>query len=79
MVTSRRRSRLSTVSQVALVSHFVAGTPARTAALLVGVNRHSATLFYHKLREVIAARLGTQAPERFAGEVEVDDTNPRDG
>jgi hypothetical protein len=31
------------------------------------VNRHSATLFYHKLREVIAARLGALAPERFAG------------
>ena len=74
MVTSRRRSRLSAVSQGALVSHFVAGTPARTAALLVGVNRHSATLFYHKLREVIAARLGAQAPERFAGEVEVDES-----
>jgi transposase len=38
------------------------------------VNRHSATLFYHKLREVIAARLGALAPERFAGEVEVDES-----
>jgi len=54
--------------------HFVAGTPARSAALLVGVNRHTATLYYHKLRETIAARLAAQAPELLAGEVEVDES-----
>ena len=73
MVTSRRRSRLPTVIQQALIVQFVAGVPARTAALLVGVNRHTATLFYHKLREVIATRLADEAPFA-AGEVEVDES-----
>ena len=40
--------------QSKLLEMFVGGVPARTAAELVGVNRHSATLFYHKLREIIA-------------------------
>lgn len=35
----------------------MAGTPARTAAELIGVHRHSATLFFHRLREVIAVQL----------------------
>lgn len=74
MVMSRRRSRLPVVIREALVSHFVAGTPARTAAQLVGVNRHSATLFYLKLRELIATHLASQAPELLAGEVEVDES-----
>jgi transposase len=53
--------------------HFVAGATARTAAELTGVNRHTATLFYHKLREVIAAKLDAEAP--FAsGAVEVDES-----
>ena len=73
MVTGRRRSRLDRGCQRALVEHFVAGTPARTAAELVGVNRHSATLFYHKLREVIAGRLAHEAPD-LNGEVEADES-----
>jgi len=47
--------------------------PARTAAELVGVNRRTAILFYHKLREVIYARLAQEAPD-FSGEVEVDES-----
>jgi len=35
------------------------------------VNRHTSTLFYHKLREVIAQRLEHEAPE-LCGEVEVE-------
>ncbi len=39
----------------------------------MGVNRHSATLFYHKLRELIAAKLAAETP--FAvGEIEVDES-----
>lgn len=74
MVVRRRRSRLSANIQRALVSHFVAGSPARAAAAVVGVNRHTATLFFHKLRELIAARLNAQAPHLLAGEVEVDES-----
>lgn len=73
MVTRRRRSRLDMVTQRALIVQFVAGVPARTAAELVGVNRHSATLYYHKLREVITAKLEAEAPFSV-GEIEVDES-----
>jgi transposase len=73
MVTVRRRSRLALDVQQALMVYFVAGVPARTAAELAGVNRHTATLYYHKLRELIAAKLDAEAPfER--GEIEVDES-----
>ena len=73
MVTVRRRSRLPAQIQRQLLEHFVAGTPARTAAELVGVNRHTATLFFHKLRETIAERLVAETPFSV-GEVEVDES-----
>ncbi len=73
MVTRRRRSRLDMLTQRALIVQFVAGVPARTAAELVGVNRHSATLYYHKLREVITAKLEAEAPFSV-GEIEVDES-----
>ena len=73
MVTPRRRSRLDLSTQRVLVEHFVAGTPARTAAELAGVNRHTATLFYHKLRETIADRLAAEAPA-LEGDIEVDES-----
>ena len=43
------------------------------AAETTGVNRHTATLFYHKLRELIAAKLEAEAPFSV-GEVEVDES-----
>ena len=73
MVTGRRRSRLPTQIQHDLLVQFVAGVPARTAAELVGVNRQTATLFFHKLREVIAAQLALEAPW-FFGKVEADES-----
>jgi transposase len=51
----------------------VAGVPARTAAELTGVNRHTATLYFHKLREVIAGKLDQEAPF-LHGEIEVDES-----
>ena len=69
MVTARRRSRLPSGVQHALIGQFVGGVSARTAAEVTGVNRHTATLFYHKLRELIAA----EAPFSV-GEVEVDES-----
>lgn len=74
MVTSRRRSRLADSIQAELLRLFVAGTPARAAAGVVGVNRHTATLFFHKLRELIAARLAAETPELLSGEIEVDES-----
>lgn len=55
------------------MEHFVAGTPARTAAELVGVNRNTARLFYHRVRELIARHLAHDSP--FEGKLEVDEAN----
>jgi transposase len=66
-----RRSRLSSEQTQRLLEHFVAGTPARTAAELVEVNRNTATHFYHRLRKVIAARLAYAVESGERGEVEV--------
>jgi transposase len=74
MVTRRRRSRLPDSIQRSLLMHFVAGTPARGAAPLAGVNRHTATLYFHKLRETIFEALSAQAPELLDGEVELDES-----
>lgn len=68
-----KHSKLSHNQTNRLLEHFVAGTPARTACLLVGVNKITATQFYHRLRVVIADRLVEEAAE-LAGEVEVDES-----
>ena len=67
-----KRSRLSSSKTTKLLEHFIAGTPARSAAELVGVNRNTATLFYRKLREIIAQHLEEESP--FDGEIEVDES-----
>jgi transposase len=72
MVTGRRSSRLAVGVQGEPVKHFAAGTTARSAAALVGVNRHTATLFFLKLRELISARLEAAVPELLGGEIEID-------
>ena len=51
------RSRLSDKQTKRLLERFVAGTPARTAAELAQVNRNTARVFYHRLREIIAQQL----------------------
>lgn len=68
----RRRSRLPRRTQLRLIEHFAAGTTARTAADLVGVNKDTAMLFYHKLRETITVQIATESP--FGGEVEIDES-----
>jgi transposase len=67
-----KRCRLSKTRQLKLVELFVGEVTARTAAELAGVNYHTAHLFYHKLRELIAYHLEAQWP--FDGEVEVDES-----
>lgn len=57
-----RQSRLSEEQTDLLLRSFVTGTAARAAAQSAKVNRHTATLFYHRLREVIARHLPA-APE----------------
>lgn len=68
-----KHSKLTHFQTDRLLEHFVAGTPARTACLLVGLNRNSVTAFYHKLRLLISEKLTEEAQE-LAGEVEVDES-----
>lgn len=68
----RRRSKLSVLKQSKLLEMFVGGVPARTAAELVGINRHSATLFYQKIRQMIFVELQNNSP--FDGELELDES-----
>lgn len=69
-----RKSRLSQAKQNKLIEHFVAGTTARCAAELIGVNRKTAAYYFQRLRELIAAQTEQEALEVFAGEVEVDES-----
>jgi transposase len=67
-----RKSRLSWLDQRRLIEHFVAGTTARTAASLVGVNKNTAAFYFHRLREIIALESEDIAP--LFGEIEVDES-----
>jgi len=66
------RCRLTEKQQDHLAELFIAGSTARTAADLCGVNSKSAILFYHRLRLLIAQSLADSTP--FEGEVEVDES-----
>jgi len=69
---TKRRCRISAYKQSKLLEMFVGGVPARTAAQLAGVNRHSATLFYQKIRQMIVDELSDDSP--FDGEIELDES-----
>ena len=66
-----KHSRLSAGQTRRLLEHFVAGTPARTAAELIEVNRNTATHFYHRIREVIAAHLAGIAGSDSVADMEI--------
>jgi transposase len=69
-----RKSRLSSARQSKLIEHFVAGTTARCAADLIGVNRNTATYYFQRLREIIVLQLEQASFEVFDGEIEVDES-----
>ena len=69
-----RKSRLRIYKQDRLLEYFVAGTTARTASSLCGVNRKTAAFYFHRLREVIAFELDQEGLAMFAGEIEVDES-----
>jgi transposase-like protein len=62
-----RKSRLSKVKQDRLMEHFVAGTTARCAVGLVGINFKTAAYYYHRLRMLIclATEKEPLLPERL--------------
>jgi transposase len=66
-----RRSRLTVSQQSRLLEHFVAGTAARAASELVGVQANTAIRFYHRLRVLIALQ---QKNFVLHGEVEADES-----
>ena len=55
-----------------MIEHFVAGATARTTAEIVGVNKNTAQLFFHKLRLLITKN--QQMGMVFQGEVEADES-----
>ena len=69
-----RKSRISKSKQLRLIEHFVAGTTARCAASLVGVNKNSGAYYFQRLREIIALQIEQEAHEVFGGEIEVDES-----
>jgi len=69
-----RKSRISKLKQEKLIEHFVAGTTARCAAVLVGVNTKTAAYYFQRLRLLIAHQTEQAASEAFCGEIEVDES-----
>jgi transposase len=69
-----KKSRLSKLKQERLLEHFVAGTTARCASELIGINRKTAAYYYQRLREIIAQHLEQESLEVFEGEIEVDES-----
>lgn len=67
-----RKSRLSNQKQAHLIELFVAGSTARAAADLVGVNPKTAASYFLRLRQII--ELATEKESPFDGEIEVDES-----
>jgi|ERR1700678_137120 len=67
-----RKSRLSESRQGQLRSLFVAGSTARTAAELVGVNPKTAAFYFHRLGQII--QLVNEDNSPVSGEIEVDES-----
>jgi transposase len=68
----RRKSKLSIKKQKQLIEHFVAGATARNAAKIVDVNKNTAALYFHKLRELIIKN--QESIGVLKGEVEADES-----
>ena len=67
-----RKSRLSKYKESRLIELFVAGTTARTASSLVGVNKTTASYYFQRLRQLIYDH--SEHLELLEGEVEVDES-----
>ena len=52
----------------------MAGTTARVAADLVGVNRKTAAYYFHRLRKIISRELEEESKEFLSGDIEVDES-----
>jgi len=68
----QRKPKLSKRTREKLIEHFIAGTTARSAAELVGINRNTAAKWFKWFREIIVSRLENNP--LFEGEIEVDES-----
>jgi transposase len=66
-----RKSRLTSSQQSRLIEYFVAGTTARAASELVGIQANTAIRFFMVLRQIIASNLPSY---ELSGEVEADES-----
>ena len=66
----KRKSRLSISKQYKLIELFVAGSTARAAGEIVGVQANTAAKFFLRLRQLIASK---QPSLQLSGEVEADE------
>ena len=66
-----RKSRLTARQQSKLIEHVAAGTTARAASGLVGVQPNTAIRFFMRLRQLIASK---QPSYRLSGEIEADES-----
>ena len=67
----QRKSRMSTRQQYRLIEHFVAGTTARAASQIIGVQATTSARFYMRLRKLIASKLPSY---ELYGQVEADES-----
>ena len=67
-----RKSRLSQYKQKRLIELFVSGATARTSGALVGVNKSTASYYFHRLRLLIYSH--SEHLELLEGEVEADES-----
>lgn len=68
------RCKLKKKDQTKLLEYFVLGVTARASADLLEIQVNSASLFYHKIREIIHWHLELESEEVFAGEIELDES-----
>ncbi len=69
-----KKSRISWYKQEQLIEHFVAGTTARCANELIGVNHKTSAYYFHRLREIIFYEMEQQGSNYFGGKIEVDES-----
>ena len=71
---SMRKSRLSLHKQDRLIEHFVAGTTARWAASLVGINFKTSAYYFHRLQKIFIYNLEQRSEQFISNKIEVDET-----
>jgi len=67
-----RKSRLSWYKQNRLIELFIAGSTSRTAAKLIGINKNTASYYFHRLRLLIYKN--SKHLEILDGEIEADES-----